>query len=145
MRRLPLVVSLSLLAALGCSSEPTDETPRGALELFLDAMSRSARDEHALEQAYALLAEPARRELERRADLAGALAGRDFEPWRMLPQGRFGLRFAPKARGGLRERVDGDRAVVVVTGDRGQRAEVPLIREDGRWRVALEIPPTHER
>ena len=131
-----------LLGLCACSSAPSDETPSGALLMFLGAMERSDWNQEALREAYALLSADAREALEERAEMANALSGRDFEPWQMLAQGRFRLRFAPRQDGGLSERIDGDRAVVVVTGSRdGERAEVPMVLEDGEWRVDLDIPP----
>ena len=59
----------------------------------------------------------------------------------MLAQGRFRLRFAPRSPGGLRERIAGDRAVVTVTGQGSERVDVQLIRQQGKWRIALRIPP----
>lgn len=122
----------------GCSTEPTRETPSGALELFIEAMERSARDRGALEQAFELLSPKAQKALRKRAQLAGSLAGRDFEPWEMIAQGRFRLRFAPSR---MQARVDGQRAVVVVEGSEpGQQAEVPMVAdEQGGWRVDLPI------
>lgn len=136
-----LLCLVSLLAA-ACSSTPSDETPSGALEMFLDAMLRSDWDQDALKEAYGLLSSDARDALRDRAEMANALSGRDFEPWQMLVQGRFRLRFAPRQEGGMAERIDGERAVVVVTGERdGERAEVPMVLEDGAWRVDLQVPP----
>lgn len=138
-----LVAALGAAAGIGagCAREPTDATPTGALRLFLDAMDRAEQDARALEEAYALLDAGAREALAHRAHDAAALGGgREFAPWEMLAQGRFRLRFSFPEYGAMRERVDGDRAVVTVTGAGGARAEVPLVREDGRWRVALELP-----
>ena len=105
-------------------------------------MSRSADDEGALREAYRLVGASARAALARRAERATALSGRAYEPWQMLAQGRFRLRFSPASRGGMRERVEGDHAVVTVTGEQpGQHAEVLLVREHGHWRVELSIPP----
>ena len=139
-RLLPLM-ALALLGA-ACSSEPTDDTPAGALRLFLETMDRSEWDEAALEDAYGLLSEEARAGLGQRARMATSLSGRDFEPWQMLPQGRFRLRFSPRRSGGMVEHVDGDTAVVVVTGSRsGERADVPMVREQGGWRVVIDLAP----
>ena len=136
------VATLLLIVAAACSETPTDRTPSGALRLFLSAMDRSEWDEAALRDAYDLLSPDARAALEERADMASTLSGRTFEPWQMLVQGRFRLRFAPRRGGGMVERVDGDRAVVVVSGSRdGERAEIPLVEEDGHWRVDLDLPP----
>ncbi len=137
-----LVFALALLgAASGCSSTPTDETPSGALTLFLEAMSRSEWDRDALRDAYELLSPAARESLTERARMANTLSGRSHEPWEMLSQGRFRLRFAPRRQGGMIERIEDDGAVVVVAGARdGERAEVPMVREGDRWRVALELP-----
>lgn len=140
--RAKLAACAALVAVAGCSSAPTDESPSGALTLFLEAMSRSEWDREALREAYGLLSPQAREGLEERAEMASTLSGRDFEPWDMLPQGRFRLRFAPRRHGGMVERIEGDRAVVVVTGSRdGERAEVAMVREGDGWRVDLELPP----
>lgn len=129
-----------------CDSPPSDETPQEALSLFLDAMSRSDRDPQGLEDAYALLAPSTREALQRRARRAGMLAGRDFEPWEMLAQGRFRLRFAPERASEMAGRRDGDEAVVVVEGaESEERAEVSMRREGEHWRVVLAIPPMRTR
>ena len=134
-----------ILAGLACSSAPTDETPSGALRLWLAAMDRAGQEPSARREAYALLASPARRRLRERAELATSLAGRDFHPWDMLAEGRYRLRFAPKEPGGMRERISGERAVVIVTGSREwQVAEVPMRLERGKWRVDLALAPARE-
>ena len=131
-----------LLSLLACTDTPTDETPSGALRLFLEAMDKSDWDAEARKDAYDLLSRRAREGLAERARMANTLSGRSFEPWEMLAQGRFRLRFAPRRQGGMVERIDGDRATVVVTGSRdGERAEVPLVREAEAWRVDLDLPP----
>ncbi len=136
------VIVLALLLVLGCSSEPTDETPSGAVKLFLEAMTRSEWDESALRDAYALLSREARDSLADRARTATALAGRPFEPWQMLAQGRFHLRFSPRPTHGMHEEIEGNRGTVIVTGGRDdERAEVPLVQEDGVWRIVLSLPP----
>lgn len=137
-----VALALAALVALGCTEEPSDETPAGAVRLFLDAMSRSDRDPAALREAYGLLARPARRGLSERARLAESLGGRDIQPWDMIAQGRYrqAITPAPGSRG-MRESIEGSRATVTVMDERGQRrAEVPLVREDGGWRIELELP-----
>jgi hypothetical protein len=135
-------VLLWAVACPGCgdgSSEP--KSPVATVRHFLAMMDRSAADEAALEDAYRLLDAGARKALDERAERASTLAGRRYEGWQMLSQGRFRLRFAPASPGGMRERVQGDRALVTVSGAKGQRAEVLLVLEQGRWRIALPIPP----
>jgi hypothetical protein len=139
----------------GCSSAASDETPSGALRLFLDAMERGNREPAALEEAYHLLATPSRRALQRRAHDANADAARvrgtgenwrGFEAGEMLVPGRFRMNFTP-ARGGsgMQERITGERAIVHVTSqDRRRQADVSLVREQGHWRVLLEIPDRRE-
>jgi hypothetical protein len=105
-------------------------------------MDQGAADEEALRVAYELLATPAQRALQARAERAKALAGQSFEPWQMLAQGRFRLRFSPARRRGMREKIEGDRAIVTVTGQAPDaRAEVPLVRERDGWRVVLDLGP----
>jgi hypothetical protein len=138
-------IALAALLLAACSAcgggAPTHETPVATVRHFLEVMDRSVADERALIEAFRLLDSGAQSALTERAERASTLAGRRYEPWQMLAQGRFRLRFAPATPGGMRERVTGERAIVTVTGSgEGQRAEVPLVREQGRWRIALRIP-----
>ena len=126
----------------GCGRAARDDSPVATVRHFLEVMERSAEEEGALQDAYELLDSGAQAALSRRAERATALSGRAFKPWQMLARGRFGLRFAPASPGGMHERITGDRAVVTVAGTKpGQHAEVPLVREQGKWRVALVLPP----
>jgi hypothetical protein len=134
--------ALLCAAVQACSGGDSEaRSPVATVRHFLDVMERSAGDEAALEEAYQLLDGSSRKALAERAERASTLAGRRFEPWQMLAQGRFRLRFAPASPRGMRERVSGERALVTVTGAQpSQRAEVPLVFEQGRWRIALPIP-----
>lgn len=136
-----LIMSLVLCA---CAGSDADDSPTEVLSRFLDAMDRSASSQGALADAYVLLDTHAKHQLHARAQHASLVSGRDFEPWQMLAQGRFRLRFAPADHGGLKAKVDGDSAVVHVTSsDRESRADVPMVREQGRWRVKLALPDGH--
>lgn len=145
--RLVTVLCFALGAALsgGCSSSPgpaAQRSPSEVLGQFLEAMDQSAADDRALRTAYELLASPAQQVLEARAARVKSLAGQSLEPWQMLAQGRFRLRFSPASRRGMKETIEGDRATVTVTGTGpGERADVPLVREHGQWRLSLELEP----
>ena len=141
--RAALIAWIATTLLIGCADLPSDETPSGAVRLFLDAMDRSDREPEALREAYALLAAPSRRALQERAHLAASLGGREFQPWEMLVQGRYRQSFqVHEGSSGMRERIEGERATVTVRSDDGERsAEVPLVLEEGRWRVLVEIPP----
>jgi hypothetical protein len=124
-----------------CGTADADGSPADALARFLEAMDRSTLNEAALKDAYALLDDSAQKELRVRADRAGFLTGRKFEPWEMIAQGRFRLRFAPAERGGMHTTLAGDNAVVRVKSDDGRsQVNVPLLHQGGRWRVKLELP-----
>jgi hypothetical protein len=133
-----LVLCGLLLALPGCRRDP-QATPEGALTAWVSAMNASRSDLSARRRAYDLLAEPARTSLTERAARASQLSGREIEPWEMLAPGRFAMRF-PLDPERLRARVKGDRAVVVAHGHGDDRAEVPMVRENGQWRVDLELP-----
>jgi hypothetical protein len=125
-----------------CGRPELDDDPVTTVRSFLDLMERSGADEAALSEAYTLLDRSAQQALRARAERARSLSGRSFEPWQMLAQGRFRLRFALVSPGGLRARVQGARATVVATGQRpGERAEIPLVREGDAWRIVLSLPP----
>lgn len=132
-----------LLLASGCTRELDDSSPEGAAALFLDALARADDDPYAREEAYALVDEESRRRLVERARSATALGAREYEPWEMLVEGRSRLRFAPRRGSGVRVRESGEdgHATVLVTGeDESQRAEIPMVLEEGGWRVVLGVP-----
>lgn len=130
-------VALALPCA--CSGSDPDKNPAEVLAHFLEAMDRSAHDEAALKDAFALLDYSARRELEARAQRTSSLASRSFSPWEMIAPGRFRLRFAPAEHAGMRASIAGDEAWVHVKSEDGRKADVPLVREHGAWRVKLEL------
>lgn len=134
--------TLALGLCLGaCGGAKPENGPVDALTHFLEAMDRSSSNEHALADAYAYLDDADQRALSQRAAQAALMAGRDFEPWEMLVQGRFRRRLVPAEHGGMRARVQGDHAVVVVSGSDGKsRAQVPMVRRGGSWRVQLGVP-----
>jgi hypothetical protein len=131
----------SLIFAIACGTTDADGTPADALARFLEAMDRSTVNEAALKDAYVLLDDSAQKELMVRAERSGFLTGRKFEPWEMIAQGRFRLRFAPAERGGMHTTLAGDHAVVRVKSDDGHaQVNVPLLHQGGRWRVKLSLP-----
>ena len=137
-RRAVLVLGFSLLT--DCARAKPDETPEGVVRAWIEAMQRVHGDPEDVKRAYALLAEPAKKNLEERARRASDATGRKMTPESMLVPSRFSLRFSPRT---YRSRVAGDRALVEVTGadPEVEKAQVPCVREEGRWRVDLVLPP----
>jgi hypothetical protein len=126
-----------------CSRPAPDATPDGVVRLWLERMEATDEDPRAVRDAYALLGPTARQNLEERAERASRLEGHHVQPWEMMAEGRFGLKFRPKA---MVARVHGDEAVVEVTGDEPltEHAVVHCAREAGpppAWRVEPELPP----
>jgi len=125
-----------LLAA--CTRSAPDSTPEGAVRLFVDRMESSSDDPRAMKEAYALLGPRARANLKERADRASRGQGRRYEPFEMLAEGRFGLKFRPKA---MAAKVEGDDATVDVRGDGPEeRASVHCTREGAAWRIEPDLP-----
>ncbi|MEI8254997.1 MAG: hypothetical protein WCJ30_04930 [Deltaproteobacteria bacterium] len=124
--------------APGCHREPED-TPETVLSAWVSAMNASRSDVDARRRAYPLLSSRARDSLTERAARASQLSGRDVQPWEMLAPGRFAMRFAFDPDG-LEARVEGEHATVTARGRSGDHAEVPMVREQGHWRVDLTLP-----
>ena len=138
MKRRDVLSLLALLSLLACSRAAPDATPEGAVRLWLEKMESAADDGRAMKEAYQLLGPRARANLKERADRASRGQGRRFEPHEMLAEGRFGLRFRPKA---MTSHIEGDDAYVDVKGDGpDEHTAVKCTREGAAWRVEPELP-----
>lgn len=135
---LAIVTAALVVGGAGCSRTPADATPEGAVRLFVEKMEGSAEDNHAMREAYGLLGPRARANLKERADRASKSQGRRYEAHEMLAEGRFGLKFRPKA---MTTQISGDEAAVEVRGEGAdERALVKCAREGGTWRIEPELP-----
>jgi len=143
-RRRPLSWPCSLLLCcllgfpLGCEEEPSDGEPDRVVAEFVVRMQRVHGDRKAARAAYELLWSDARRNLAERAKRASDVAGREIAPEEMLPPSRFTLNHKPQR---YDARIDGDWAEVSVTAENAGVDRVKCVREDGKWRVVLELPP----
>ena len=127
-----------LLLLTACSRPLPDATPEGAVRLFVEKMESGAEDPRAMKEAYGLLGPHARANLKERADRASRGQGRRYEPYEMLAEGRFGLKFRPKT---MTSKIDGEDAFVEVQGDGPEEhATVHCAREASLWRVEPELP-----
>jgi hypothetical protein len=101
-------------------------------------MESSSDDPRAMRDAYTLLGPRTRANLKERAERASRGQAKRYEPWEMLAEGRFGLKFRPKQ---MASRIEGDDATVDVRGDAPEdRASVHCTREGPSWRLELELP-----
>ena len=130
---------LLFVAQTGCEAEAKDATPERVVQELIDRMQRVHGDSHAARLAYELLWADARRNLAERAKRASAVAGREIAPEEMIAPSHFALTYQPKK---LSARVDGDWAEVTVSGESSASPPhvVKCVREDGHWRVVLELP-----
>jgi hypothetical protein len=127
---------LVLLAA--CTRQPVDATPDGAVREWLGHMEASIDDGREAKAAYGLLGPAARANLEERANRASQVEGRHVEPYEMLAEGHFGLRFRARK---LKATQDGVSATVEVTGaDPADRAQIHCVKEGSTWRVEPDLP-----
>lgn len=136
---LAALAGVALLGLVGCQTSAADEGPEAVVEEFVLRMQRVHGDDKVARLAYDLLWGEAKRALAERAKRASDVAGREVAPQAMLAPSRFSLSFVPRR---YEARIDGDWAVVTAIGETAsQRHEIKCVREDGRWRVVLVIPP----
>lgn len=141
MRASSALLALALaLAGCGRGDDPSAEETVFA---FVSALDRARLDPSVRRGAYEHLSSRARAALTARASRASQLSGWELKPWDMLAPGRvrWRIRFD---RDALTSRISGDRAVVTARGQTGGVADVPLVREEGRWRVDIDFPPMVE-
>ena len=138
-RLLPALLVVAGLSQLGCEAEAKDSTPERVVQEFIDRMQRVHGDRRAARLAYELLWVDARRNLAERAKRASAVAGREIAPEEMIAPSHFSLAYRPKK---LTAHTDGDWAEVTMSGGSNatQPHTVKCVREDGHWRVVLELP-----
>lgn len=132
---------LCVLLSWGCARGPEEVAPDVALTEFLSAVEGSTHDPALRKLAFEWLDEASRAALKERAVRTASLAGRKLEPWEMLVPGR--LTFTGLGRAGVRMQVQikGDKAVVQIPIEKRPPAKVDMVREGGRWRVALGLTP----
>jgi len=126
-------------ALCGCRREAVDEDPARLAREFIERMQRVHGDPKNSRAVFELLWSSAQKNLTERAARTSALAGRKVEPEEMIVPSRFTLRFEPKR---ISSTTIADRALVAVQGDPPLREtrEIRCVREDGRWRVVLDLP-----
>lgn len=132
-----VVVSL----CVACAGPPLDATPEGAVRAFVEAMDGVHGDEGASAAALRLLSRDTRQALEARAARASSVSGAQLTAGDMLVPSQFWQSFEPTS---YASRLRGDRAWVTVSGGPGTAVasgEIPCVREEGRWRVELPVPP----
>ncbi len=135
------VVGLAILASsTACRREAIDEDPERLVKEFIDRAKGAYGDPKMARGAFDFLWSSAQKNLTERATRASALASRKVAPEEMLALTRFSLRFVPQR---YQATVQGDVAVVTLQGDSHSkdRADVRCVREQGRWRIAVELPP----
>ena len=142
MRRFSLAFLLfsTLLGVVACRREAVDEDPERLVKEFIDRVKMSYGDPKMARGAFDLLWSGAQRNLTERAARASALASRKVAPEEMLALTRFSLRFVPQR---FSAAVQGESATVAIQGEAHtkERAEVRCAREQGRWRIVVELPP----
>jgi hypothetical protein len=135
------IMEAAVFAALlaSCARKPPDLTPEGAVREMLDRIDRTESDPAETRAVYELLSSSTKANLIERARRASTTSGREVAPEEMLAPGRFSLRFEHRK---MHARIADDRAIVDVIGvdPENDRAEVPCVLENGRWRVVIPLP-----
>jgi hypothetical protein len=133
-----LAVSVLFALAAACSKSAADATPESAVRAWIEHMSDSVTTQGEAREAYELLSQATKQNLQDRASRDAPRLGRRLAPHEMLADGRFGLRFRPKT---FKTTPSGaGRATVEIMGEPGEQAAVAVLREAKGWRIELDLP-----
>jgi hypothetical protein len=141
MNRLLALAPLLLvnLATAGCNRKPFDATPEGVVREFLERIERVNGDPKEARAVFDLLSKPAQTSLSDRSRRASAAFGKRLGPEQMIAPSHYFPRFQPRQ---WKSRIRGRQATVELVGldATSERAEIPCVNEEGRWRIELSLP-----
>jgi hypothetical protein len=137
-RHLAPMVLLSFSLSACQQEELRTEGPAEVLKQFILAMRGVHGESEAGQAVVELLWSPAVSNLEERARRASALSGRELLPGELIVPSWFALHLSPDR---LDVRLDGDWAEVTVSDSSGASIQTRCKKEEGGWKVALELPP----
>ena len=138
--RLRSVLRACLILALAsaCAQHSEDGSPERAVQELVERLQSVHGDAQKAKAAYDLLAADARAKLQERAERASAAVGRVVRPEEMLAPSRFFLSFQPRV---WSSREGPGWAIVTVEGESSrERREIRCLRENGEWKVVLDLP-----
>jgi hypothetical protein len=135
-----VLIPVVLVGSIACHREAVDEAPDRLVQEFIERTKSVYGNPKVARGAFELLWSTAQKNLTERAARASALANRKVAPEEMLALTKFSLRFVPRKYSAT---IQGEMAVVAVSGDNksSDRADVRCVREQGRWRIVLDLPP----
>jgi hypothetical protein len=132
------VCCLAAFALWACDPDRGSSTPVEVVQAFVERMQGVHGDPKSGLLAIELLAKEPHENLSERARRATAAAGRPVTPGEMLVPSVFNLAFVPRS---YTAEVRGDYARITVLGPSPtDRAEVHCVKEEGHWRVHLDLP-----
>jgi hypothetical protein len=132
------LVGLAALVLVACAQDSNDAAPERVVEALVERMRSVHGDPERGRRALELMSKDSQQNLIERAQRATAAAGRTVQPEEMLVPSRLALRFEPHR---YSAEIRGDYSRVTVLGDLpNEVVEVHCVREDGHWRVVLDLP-----
>jgi hypothetical protein len=140
-RALAWVLALMVTSGLaaGCGRRAPNATPEGAVREFVERMRRVQGDPADAKAAFEMLSANAKANLKTRAERYSAASGKTIAPEAMIVPSLFLLRFDPQR---YRAKISGVYALVEAQGLLPEeRAQIPCVFEDERWRLDLPMPP----
>jgi hypothetical protein len=126
------------VSLVACQQETRERGPDDVVSELMSTLRRTHGDPLDGEAVVDLLWAPARANLKERARRASALSGRELSPGEMIVPSWFALHLSPER---IEARKDGDWAEVTVFGAAEESVQMRCVQEDGKWKVALELPP----